>query len=96
MNQVGPDRDDTCPRCGDPVVAFNVDLFSQPMRLEPRDVPVTADLVALHREFRLWHHLGPRLGWSPKYTADRDWRPLRVTHRCADQQENKSKKENIA
>lgn len=96
--QVGKARGDICGRCGEPVLVFRTDTFTALTVLDGHDLPIAVDLGDLVVAGRVWHDLGPRLGWSPKYVAVRDWRPTRVTHRCADH-ENKHKhkhKENAA
>lgn len=84
MNQVGAARDTVCPNCGEPVLEFDVDIFTWSIRLQGNDLPITADLQQLAREFRVWEDHGPRLGWTQKYTAERSWRPIRATHICVD------------
>ncbi|MFC5996927.1 hypothetical protein ACFQE5_22205 [Pseudonocardia hispaniensis] len=83
----------TCPNCGEPTLTFRDDLTPTPIVLDGHNLPITADLDALVAEHRVWRYLGPRIGWDPLIRAARDWRPLRVTHRCADHPENKHKKE---
>jgi hypothetical protein len=82
MNQVGAARTAACPKCAEPVLAFDVDVFSWSVLLEDHDLPITADLPGLTRQYRIWEDHGPRLGWTPKYTTDRNWRPIRATHLC--------------
>jgi hypothetical protein len=84
MNQIGEARPEKCDRCGDPILAFDVDIFSWSIHLEDHDLPVNADFPYLLRQYRLWEYFGPNLGWTCKYSGDRNWRPLRATHICVD------------
>ena len=84
MNQTSEARTRACPKCAEPVLAFDVDVFTWSIHLETNDLPITADFNNLLNQYRLWEYYGPRLGWSPKYSGDRNWRPVRATHLCAD------------
>jgi len=61
----------TCRKCGDPVLTFH-----------DHDLPITATLAALARDYRIWQYLGPRVGWVNKPLTERTWRPIRASHRC--------------
>ncbi|MDP9144412.1 MAG: hypothetical protein M3N43_06910 [Actinomycetota bacterium] len=84
----------TCP-CGTPVLEFDIHAGFH-VRLEDHDLPITVDITAADVRHRLWQHLGPRLGWAPQFSATRSWRPLRIQHECAAQENKSQNKENTA
>lgn len=84
MNQVGAARNQPCRDCGEPVLEFDIDIFSWSIRLQDHDLPINGRFDDLLAEYRLWEFHGPHLGWSPKYGGQRTWRPLRATHICPD------------
>lgn len=81
-------KPDTCKGCGTSVIAFRIHAGFH-VQLEDHDLPISADVTAEDVRHRLWQDLGPRLGWAPQFSATRTWRPLRIQHECAAQQQHK-------
>lgn len=82
MEQRGDARPGTCKGCGAQILLVPVDMQSWPVALDEDNLPITVEVTTV-APWRLWHHLGPRLGWSPAGVAARTWRPLRTLHECA-------------
>lgn len=73
-------RQSLCRTCRAPVHRFTETGISVAVDVEPLSVLINLD--APHYRHRLWHYLGPRVGWAPLYDHRRTWRAVHAEHRC--------------
>lgn len=61
----------------------SVDTYTEQGRriqLDTTPPAVTVDLKTVRP--RLYEYRGPRIGWVPKFLAERGWREIRLLHDC--------------